>query len=217
MKRKYNVFWQALLLAITFLVFGLYLGITLEQGRITEINDYYIQSEISLIDIMALDNLVETDFLTCEKLRSVNIALLDRVYEEAVLLDEYESAGRITENIKSLHRKYDVLRGYLWINSIKIKDQCSSDFDTLVYFYNYEEEELNKKAEQNVWSKVLYEIKEEKGDDVLLIPIAVDTGLESVNSLVESYNITQFPSIIVNEEVVFEELVEKGVILDLLN
>ncbi len=216
MKKQYNVFWQAFLLAVTFLVIGLYLGISLEQGRLTEINDYYIQSEVSLIDILALDNLIDANSLSCEDLKSANIALLNRVYEEARLLDEYESAGKITESITSLHKKYDVLRGYLWINTIQIKRNCGDDFNTLVYFYNYEEEDLTKKAEQNVWSKVLYEIKQERGDDVILIPIAADTGLESINSMLKAYDISDFPVVIINEDVALDELVAKEEILELL-
>jgi hypothetical protein len=217
MKKEHNVFWQALLLAVTFLVIGLYLGVSLEQGRLTEINDYYIQSEVSLIDIMALDNLIDSSSLNCEDLKSANINLLDRVYEEAILLDEYESAGRITEGITSLHKKYDVLRGYLWINSIQIKRRCGGEFNTLVYFYNYAEEDLTKKAEQNVWSKVLYEIKQERGSNVILIPIAADTGLESINAMLNAYNVTDYPVVIVNEGVVLDEIVEKEYLIELLN
>ncbi len=216
-KKQYNVFWQALLLAVTFLVIGMYLGISLEQGRLTEINDYYIQSEVSLIDILALDNLIDSSSLNCEDLKRANIALLDRVYEEAVLLDQYESAGRITEGITSLHKKYDVLRGYLWINSIQIKRKCGGDFNTLVYFYNYEEEDLTKKAEQNVWSKILWEIKQERGSNVILIPIAADTGLESINSMLNAYGVEEFPAVVVNEGVVLDELVEKEELIALLN
>ena len=216
-KKQYNVFWQALLLAVTFLVIGMYLGISLEQGRLTEINDYYIQSEVSLIDILALDNLIDSSSLNCEDLKRANIALLDRVYEEAVLLDQYESAGRITEGITSLHKKYDVLRGYLWINSIQIKRKCVGDFNTLVYFYNYEEEDLTKKAEQNVWSKILWEIKQERGSNVILIPIAADTGLESINSMLNAYGVEEFPAVVVNEGVVLDELVEKEELIALLN
>lgn len=216
-KIDYKVFWQALLLAVTFLVLGLYLGISLEQGRLTEVNDYYIQSEIILIDIMALDNLVEGGSLSCNDLKIANINLLNKVYEEALILDEYESAGRITDGIKSLHKKYDVLRGYLWINSINIKNECENNFNTIVYFYNYEEQDLTKKAEQNVWSKVLREIKEEKGDEVVLIPIAADTGLESINSMLKNYGVEKFPAVIINEETVLDEIVEKEDILELLN
>jgi hypothetical protein len=216
-KIDYRVFWQAFLLAVTFMVVGLYLGITLEQGRLTEINDYYIQSEVSLIDILALENLVDSSSLNCEDLKSANIALLDRVYEEALLLDEYETAGRITDGITSLHKKYDVLRAYLWINSINIKRECNDNFDTLVYFYNYEETDLTKKAEQNVWSKLLSEIKAEKGDSVVLIPIAADTGLESINAMLNAYGVESFPSVIVNEDVVIDRIVQKDYIFELID
>jgi len=55
---------------------------------------------------------------------------------------------------------------------------------------------------------LLLEIKNEN-PEVVLIPIAYDSNLISLNSLVSSYNITSFPSVIVNEKTVFSEISSK--------
>ncbi|MDA3836335.1 MAG: hypothetical protein PF542_01820 [Nanoarchaeota archaeon] len=214
---KYPVFLQALALTIVVFLIGMYSGVILEENRLTQMNEYFVDSEVLLLDIMAQDNLVDSLNVSCESLQQSNSKLLDEVYNQAIILEDYENSGRMTKNLEALHRKYDALRSYLWINSIKIKQKCGNDFNTIVYFYNYNETDLTKKAEQNVWSKVLYEIKFEKQFDVVLIPIAADTSLDSLSILLKEYNITTYPSILVNEEFTFSELTKKEEVIKVLN
>jgi len=215
MKKNYFVFVQALIITIVIFLVGFYIGLSVEGTRANEINSYYTNSEISLIDVISLNKLVNSGDISCTILIDSNKALLDRVYSEASLLTKYEESGKLTSNLKDLHKKYDVLRTYLWINSIELKSKCSSNIDTLVYLYNYEEEDLSKKAEQNVWSKILLEIKDEN-PEVVLIPIAYDKNLISLNSIVSSYNITSFPAVIVNEKKIFYEVPPKEEIFNLI-
>lgn len=216
-KMKYPVFLQALALTIVVMLVGVYLGTVLEGNRMVKVNDYFVESEVMLLDIMAYENMIDSLGVSCSELKQANIDLLNKVYDQAVLLDEYETSGKVTDTIKTLHRKYDSLRSYLWINSIKLKEKCGDDFNTVVYFYNYDEPELTKRAEQNVLSKVLYEVKKEKGDSVVLLPIAVDTDLKSLKVLLKEYGVDSYPSVLVNEEIVFNGLVTKEEILVALN
>ena len=208
MKRNYFVFVQTLFVTIVIFLVGFYIGMSIEGNRANEMNSYYTQSEVALIDILSLNKLVNLGNVSCSVLEQSNKDLLDRVYDDARLLTQYEESGKLTNNLKDLHKKYDVLRTYLWINSVDLKKKCPSKISTIVYLYNYEETDLTKKAEQNVWSKLLLEIKNEN-PEVVLIPIAYDSNLISLNSLVSSYNITSFPSVIVNEKTVFSEISSK--------
>ena len=63
LENKKRVFWEALLLTLVVFVFGLLLGIWFEEKKLDEINSYYIQSEVSLMDTLALNNLVEVSLL----------------------------------------------------------------------------------------------------------------------------------------------------------
>lgn len=197
-----NVFWEALLLAGVIFVFGLLIGIAYENSKADEINEYYINSEISLMDIVAMNNLVELGNSDCGALINANLDFADRIYIEALLLEEYESAGKITEGMKLIHKKYDLMRTFLWINSMKISDKCGDNFSVVVYLYEYETEDLNKKAIQNVWSKILMELKHQEGENLILIPIAVDNNLIALQSLVGDYKLFSFPVVIINNQVV---------------
>lgn len=206
--RKNSVFLQALFLTITVFVIGLFLGVIIEEGRMKKINDYYIESEVSMMDILALNSLIEENSLSCEVLKEANFNLLDRVYEEAVLLEEYEAGGRMTNNLENFHKKYDILRTYLWIDAIKIKDKCDN-FNTVIYLYNNSDEDLTVKAKQNVWSKILYDLKSSQRDNVLLISIDVGSDLVSLNSLLRDYEIESYPVVIINEKEILSKLSSK--------
>jgi len=213
---KYPVFLQALALTIVVFLIGLYSGIALEQGRLNEINEYYTQSEVSLMDVVALNNLIGSVDVSCEVLEQSNFELADKIYQEAKLLDEYEQSGKMTQNLIEAHKRYDVLRAYLWINIIEIKELCDSNYSTIVYLYNYEEEDLTKKAEQNVWSKVLMDVKAPR-ENVLLLPMARDTNLISLNSLISDYGIESYPAVIINEKHVLTELATVEEVEELLD
>ncbi len=213
---KYPVFLQALALTIVVFAIGMYIGIVFEENRLMQINNYYIDSEVSMIDILSLNNMIGLEKISCSELEEANINLLNRVYEEAIILQEFEDSGRITNNLKGIHKKYDALRTYLWVNSIQIKESCNSDFNLIVYLYRYEEKDLVKRAEQTVWSRLLLEVKN-SNKNVVLIPIAIDTDLESIGVFIEDYNIEKYPAVIINQEVVLQKVITKEEIESYLN
>ena len=65
-KSKKHVFWEALFLTIVVFMFGLLLGISLENRRVDKINEAYAKSEISLMDILAMERILEIDKGACE-------------------------------------------------------------------------------------------------------------------------------------------------------
>jgi hypothetical protein len=192
-----HVFWQALLLTLVVFILGMFLGIAYEGNKLNEINDYYDISEISLMDAFALSNLGSS---SCEILINAHLEFADKIYDEAFLLEQYEDSGKITDGLKLAHKKYDLLRTILWIETIKTLDTCEGNFSTVIYLYEYETDDLTQKANQKVWSRILFDLKQEKGSEVLLIPIAADSNLVSLNSIIEEREISEFPVVIVNNE-----------------
>ena len=212
MKRNYFVFVQALLVTVVIFIIGFYIGLSVEGSHLNQVNDYYTRSEVSLVDILALNSLTGSETISCKGMVEATKNLLDENLKEYFVFFQ-----KLTDSLKTLHTKYDVLRTYLWINSINIKKVCpSSNFSTIVYLYKHDEQDLTKKAEQNVWSKLLLEIKNEN-KNMFLIPIAQDSNLISLASLTERYNLTNFPAVIINENRIFYEIPEKGEILALIN
>lgn len=185
---------------------GMYVGIVFEDRNLNQAENFFSQSEISLMDIVALNNLLDAGDLSCEAIKKSNFDFADKIYEEALLLEDYEKVGKIQDNLVFIHRKYDLLRTFLWMNAIKVKSKCESNFSTVVYIYNYELKDLTIRAKQSVWSKILIDLKRKRGDDVLLIPIATSDDFISLGALTKKFNISKYPVVIVNEEHIFYDL-----------
>ena len=201
-----NAFWEAFFLALLVFIFGIFMGVAYENSRLNTINEYYALSESALMDGLAMSNLIDLDINNCDELINFNLDFADRIYFEALSLIKYEDAGKITNDLRLAHKKYDVLRTFLWINNMKVLEKCEGNLSTVVYLYEYGEEDLNKKAINSVWSKVLSDLKQKKGNEILLLSLAVDSDLVSLNSVLNQFEISQYPAVIINNEDVIEEL-----------
>jgi hypothetical protein len=199
-----NVFWEAFLLTIIVFVFGLFIGYALENSRLGNINDYYIKSEISLMDIMALNSISSSENISCNALIKSNIDFANRIYLEAQLLEKYDEANKISSGIKLVYQRYDLLRTLLWTSSMNAQERCEGNFSVVVYIYDRETADLAKKATQNVWSKILTEFKDKEGNRIILIPISYDKDLASLNSLIDNYNISIFPVVLFDGKIISE-------------
>ena len=206
LNNRKRVFWEALLLTVVVFFLGLLIGIAYESAKSAEINEYYSISEVSLMDAFALNAMLDLDSKNCETLAKANIEFADRIYKEATLLERYESAGKITDEMEIIHKKYDTLRTFLWINTLETSKRCEKNYSNVIYLYEYFSDDLTQKAKQSVWSKILSDLKEKEGNNILLIPIAVDSNLTSLNSLLFKFNITDYPVLLIDEKYLVYEL-----------
>jgi len=143
---------------------------------------------------------------SCDRVVEKSVFLANVVYAEALKLEKYDSSNKLTERFELLHRRYDLLRTMLWKDIIDNKKICNSKINTVVYLYEYTNPSFETKGMQGAMSNYLGDLKNEYGDKIILIPIASDTDLDSLNSLKEAYNITKIPMIFVNEKYKFDTL-----------
>lgn len=204
LKSKKNVFWEALIVTITIFLMGLFLGMLLETSNSSKISNLYTKSEISLVDGLATTILAEDLKIDCESLKQNNIKFADRVYEEALLLEKFEESGSLTDSMKFLHKKYDLLRTLLWMSNQDSLKRCNN-FQMVIYLYEHESEDLEKKATQNVWSRILTDVKSEN-PKIILLPIAANQNITSLNILLDEFQISQLPAIVVDNDAVIYKL-----------
>ena len=205
LKNRKHVFWQAFFVTILIFVLGLVFGVYLEQIRADEINGAYYQSESSLLDTIALMSLLESGDLSCSEIIDAHVLFADKIYFEAKLLEKFDEASKITDSMKLIHRKYDLLRTILWMNVIETRETCG-EVNSVVYFYEYGSEDVGMKAKQKVWERILFDLKEKYGENVLLIPVAVDNDISSLDLLMGVYDVETFPSVLINEEYLITDL-----------
>ncbi len=209
-KSQKHVFWEALLVTLFIFGVGVLSGVILENLRTSEISDLYQISEVELLDIRLQNEIYSKGEFDCEFAIQENLKFTDKIYEEAKILEKYEKARRLTDNLIIKHKKYDLLRAMLFMNSIEIRKNCNTSYHNVVYFYlaEYDNPRLDLKAKQQTFSKLLWEFKQKKREEILLIPIAANKDVSSINVLLNQYNISreELPIILINEEIKITEL-----------
>lgn len=193
-----KAFWQALLFTIFVFFIGLAIGFYLENSRSGFIETNIIQSEISLLDVQVRNRASNDLSVSCEVAKKSLFDFADKIFIEASQLEEFDSSSKLTNDLDVLHKRYDLLRTLLWLESIELKKRC--EFHTFVYLYEYNVESIQQRAEQSTLSRVLRDLKNEHAGDVLLIPIAVNMNLSSVDLIVDDYGLKDFPVIVVDEK-----------------
>ena len=200
------VFLYALIGSLIVFNKGIFMGYMLESSRIEEINSMYSNTEMKILDQITQINSMSVMEFNCDSLMKENIDFANDIFEEAQLIQRYEDANILSDEIISQHKRFDLLRTLFWMNSIKIKEKCDLDFHNVVYLYKYNEPTIEQKSRQGVISNLLGELKEKYGDKIMLIPISGDNDIPSVNLLVEKYNITEFPVILIDEKIVITDV-----------
>lgn len=201
---NYNkrVFWEALVIALFIFGLGILLGFLIEANRVDKIAESFGNSELNILDIKAQSEFFSLTDLDCTSAFEETLAFANRIYDEARLLEKYEGANKIGKEIFQQHKKYDLLRVLLFANYLEIKEKCKNKANSIIYFYEYQTEDLGTASLQNIFSNKLRDIKTEYGDDLILIPMASNLNVNSVNYLLKIYNITDSPAILINEKTV---------------
>jgi len=199
-------FLYALVITLVIFNFGIFMGCMLEQSRVDKINIWYLEAELELLDQRIQKDAFEIIDLNCTAMIEENIKFADKIFEEALVIQKYEDANRINQEIIFQHKRYDLLRTLFWINSMRIKEKCNSDYHNVVYFYQYNNPSIEQKSKQKFFSNLLCEIKQEKGNKIMLIPMAADNNVSSINLLLDKYGISELPVILIDEKIKITEL-----------
>ncbi len=204
--RSKHAFWQALVFTIIVFALGLITGYFFEIRQSDDIFTALVNSEINILDEQVKGRLIQGVDVSCSDAKDSLFGFADKIYEEARQLEEKDSPGRLND-LTALHRRYDILRTLLWIEARELKDRCKDDFHVVVYLYSYLSEDVDVQSQQFFYSRLLTDLKEAHTDEIILIPIAVDTGLSSVELAAKSNNVGKFPAIIIDDGKVITDVI----------
>jgi len=204
-KSKYRIFIESLILSLLILVLGILIGYFIESYRANNVIADYKNFEVESLDLKLQNYYFQImENFACDEAMKQNILFADQIYDRGLALEKYEEQGDLMKSSFLTEKKrYVLLKMELWLNTVLLKNKCANVSHTVVYFYT-QTPDMAKKAEQNAVSKTLGEIKEKQGNNIILIPIAGDLGLSSVDMQREIYNITYLPSILIDEKIKIE-------------
>lgn len=201
-----HVFWIAFVFTAIIFIIGLIFGFFLESYRSDKVEISLLYSEVNLLDEQIREQIPSNFNVSCQDIRDSTFNFADKIYGEALKLENYDSSSKFLDSLYILHKRYDILRMMLWSESIDVKKRCSYNFHTLVYLYEYNTEDIDTNSKQAFFSNLLIDLKNNHDKELLLIPIAANMDLESVNMVVKSYNITEYPVIIIDEQKIVKEV-----------
>lgn len=201
-----HTFWQALIVALLIFWSGILLGIMFEQSRAEKLKNFYYGSETEIFDMRIQQELLRLSNVSCAFVAEQSILAADRIFEEARQLEKYDAASKVTEDVRHLHKRYDLLRVMLWEALQEHQQRCKEEFNVIVYLYQYDKPALARQAQQTTMSKVLLDLKKKHGDNVILIPIAYDMGISSLGVLREIHGIQEVPVVIINDRYQIHDL-----------
>ena len=202
-----HAFWQALIFALIIFVMGFAFGFFLEGGRTEKAQIDLIYSEVNILDEQLRDRIIEDLELDCDSAIQSTFEFADKIYNEARKLEKYDASTKFTDTLKILHRRYDLLRLMLWSESTKLREKCGSDFHTVIYFFKYDTDDINEKSKQVFFSKLLLDVKEKHANKILLIPIAANLELSSIELTTKSFKINNLPAIVIDEKIVVDDII----------
>ncbi|OYT42542.1 MAG: hypothetical protein B6U86_00020 [Candidatus Altiarchaeales archaeon ex4484_43] len=109
---------------------------------------------------------------------------------------------QIFKNSSNFWRRYMLLKLQFWLNCIELKRNCNASYTNVVYFYSG----LNETIEEYVQGIVLMDLKESCGRDMMLIPLATDLNITTIEIIKQQYDITTTPTILIDEKIKLEGL-----------
>ncbi|NIM46658.1 MAG: hypothetical protein GTN40_00655 [Candidatus Aenigmarchaeota archaeon] len=205
-------------ITVVVFVLGILVGIWLDNARLEDIKERLAFMDIEWNDAR-LQSVLYQNFInsteSCENAINSNLDFNEKIYKEGIEIERRENVNKFTPEIMSEKRRYALLQLQFWLNSINLKESCKANYSSIVYFYSFFDE--NAKINQKIQSTILSDLKEECGNQLILIPLPFDLNISTIEFIKSNYKINSTPSILINERTVLEGIQNKEKILEYMS
>ena len=211
-KNKF-IFLEAFLITIFIFVIGILIGISIENKNNYNSQIFYMNSEADLMDSYIWTSLISEE-KDCGVVNEETINFANKVYEKSLLLEEYDKFALLMDDLTMLNKRYTLMKTFLWKSNLD-NFNCLNSTKIIVYLYNYNTDDLTIEAEQNVWSRLLMQLKEED-KSLILLPIAANLNVSSLDFLLKEMNIEKIPAVIINNKEIVYDLERKDYLKNII-
>ena len=198
-----KLFAEAFVIALAIFVSGLFLGLMLDTWRSDEVRANLADIEAEWADIMQFSQIIGEKNLCTFALNEL-LQFNDRIYEEGRKIEEYEAANKLTSSIVSQKRRYIALKTQFLLLIERLKRDCNFDYHIVIHLYKRYNTSKADLAVDRATSEALLATKYACGRSMILVPLQVDLNLMTVDYIVHMYNVTRFPAVIVDGNVIGE-------------
>ena len=192
--KKYLI---AFILTVVIFTGGIFIGILFEDLRLRDSQNDILSEKVVLQSLQLQQKYIDSgaaDCATMNKILETNIDDLNKKMKEVI---EYEKNSFVnTDEFNLQLQDYFLTEIQFLILSEEIDKKCSKDNVKVIYFYD--------ENAFDTQGSILDYLRKVFGSKVLVFSLNSDFSQEPmINILLSSYNITEFPSVVV-EDTVFQ-------------
>lgn len=198
-KIAYDLYLLAFVITIIIFSMGILLGMYMNEIKLKSLSK----------DMDALDEerkIQETNLLlltlfkddSCILLRNYMVEILPKLEKLAMRTDYYErSADRKRfgeEEYIKIKKKYMILLVNYWLIAKKLEDTCGDNTPKLIYFYS------NKKCDDCKAQGIILDSIKKEHKEIMIFSIDTDINLSTLRLIMGIYNVTEVPSLVINDK-----------------
>lgn len=197
MERKLSLSKYFLAFVLTVVVFsaGVILGIVLENARLKDAEQIILSEKVNLRSLQLQQNYIESGIADCNALNNILEANINELTQKMAIVLDYQKRSVFNEKEFNLQlRDYFLTEIQFLIVSQEIDRKCQKDNLKVLYFYDQNQFDTQ--------GDVLDYIRKRFNGKVLVF--SFNSAFEQepmIKTLLAAYNITTFPSVVVEEQV----------------
>ena len=197
---------KAALLTLALTLLGFFFISQLDAMRATElqnsVDQLLFQSESERFMLLYAQTMSNGSQELCSYASSTAHAKEDQAYALAEKIQYYEQSNIVNADYEKIKNDYYLSNAELYLNMRAIGKYCGSEpYRTVLFFYNATKDCPQCRAQGGVLDNLR---KDYPGIRVFAFP--ADSGLDFVNIFVARHNITQVPSLVIDDSAVLQGL-----------
>jgi hypothetical protein len=189
-KISWDLYLTAFVISLVIFGVGIWVGLQIEQ----EVNSQLIQNIQSTNNKMLLLSnllLLENDSAFCKYIEKEMSVFDDETYQIGKQIGFMEEKRGIDEDLKKIYMELE-FRDYLL--SKKINEKCNSKQNIILYFVSSSNCSICKEQGEKISAA-------KEGTNTRVYTFDIDIESELISSLLQKYNISRTPSIIINDKI----------------
>ena len=201
-----NIFFKSLIGLFIILLITFNLSFWVENTSYSKLRTSLESTYIDFNEQLILNEIIDSEGASvCNILPESNTNFIDSVYYYGNVIQTTEDTTLFFSDLENEKRNYSVLKLRIYLNAIKIKETCNEDYDIVLHFFK-DNENREERRNQPIVSAILLDAKKKCGKDLVLVPMAMDLGIPSIDFILEKYGITEDSSILINQEKVVTDV-----------
>lgn len=196
-ERKISFKKYAIAFILTLLVFsgGMMVGITLENARLSSAEQITLKEKVSLRSLQLQHNYIDSGVTDCKTLNTILENNINELEKKVRVIIDYEKKALFNEEEFQLQlQDYFLTEIQFYFLAQEIEQKCPQHNVKVLYFYDENKDDTQ--------GNILGYLKKKFDNRLLIFSLNSQFPQEPmINTLLTYYNITQYPAVVIEEEV----------------